>query len=126
MRFWVLMAALVAASIPALAQDEIQIKPLTGSYTMAPAIDNEDPKAPADQVYLTVTGDAAKAMWDAMPVEATEDACIARMSKWAKTLACYGPVTPDSPVDLEPGASPYECLLGVDLKNGALALSHNC
>jgi hypothetical protein len=124
MRFW-MIAGLCAAAVPALAQEDVKpdVKPLTGDYYMSPAIDSEDPKAPADHINFTITGDAAKSMWDAMKAKATPDECIGRMAKWVDGLVCYGPATSGT---LAPTDSPYECYMGVDLKSGALALGNDC
>jgi hypothetical protein len=128
MRFWGIAAMLCVASGPALAQEDVKldVKPLTGDYFMAPAIDSDDPKAPADHINLRITGDAAKSMWDAMKVETRPDECIGRMSRWVESLVCYGPPSPESGGALAPDDSPYECYMGVDLKSGALALGHDC
>jgi hypothetical protein len=128
MRFWVMAGLLCAASLPALAQDDVKldVKPLTGDYFMAPAIDADDPKAPADHINFTITGDAAKSMWDAMKVKTMPDECVGRMAKWVQGLVCYGPASPESGGALAPGDSPYECYMGVDLKSGTLALGNDC
>jgi hypothetical protein len=128
MRFLAVAAALCAASVPALAQDDakLDVKPLTGDYFMAPAMDTDNPKAPADHINFRITGDAAKSMWDAMKVKTVPDECIGRMSRWVEGLVCYGPASPESGGKLAPGDSPYECFMGVDLKSGALALGNDC
>ena len=128
MQFWGIAAALCAASVPALAQEDGQIveKPITGTYYVGPAMDAEDPKAPKDHIYMTLTGDVAKSMWDAIPGETKPDECIGRMVKWSQSLACYGPPSPESGGALAPDDSPYECYLGVDLKAGSLYLGHDC
>ena len=128
MRFLVMLAALCAASVPALAQEDVNpdVKPLTGDYYMAPPIDSEDPKAPADNINFRITGDAAKSMWDAMKVETKPDECVGRMSRWVQSLVCYGPATSESGGALRPDDSPYECYMGVDLKSGSLALGNDC
>ena len=125
MRFWVTAVALCAASVPALAQEDVKldVKPLTGDYFMAPPIDSDDPKAPADHINFTITGDAAKSMWDAMKVETTPDECVGRKARWVQSLVCYGPATSGA---LAPSDSPYECYMGVDLKSGSLALGNDC
>jgi hypothetical protein len=115
-------AALIGARVPAWAQDP-DVKPVTGTYYMAPAMDAEDPKAPVDHMYLTLTGDTAKSMWDAMKVETTPDECIGRMARWVNGLVCYGPATSGS---LAAGDSPFECYLGVNLKTAALELGQDC
>ena len=128
MRFWGFAAVLCAASVPALAQEDGQIveKPITGTYYMGPAMDADDPKAPKDHIYMTLTGDVAKAMWDGISGESKPDECIGRMVKWSKSLACYGPPSPESGGALAPDDSPFECYMGVDLKEGALYLGHDC
>ena len=126
MRLLVIACMLCAALAPALAQDDVQEKPLTGSYYMSPGIDAEDPKAPADHINLAITGDAAKAMWDAMKVKTQPDGCIGRMAKWVDGLVCYGPASPESGGKLAPGDSPFECYMGVNLKSGALEFSQDC
>lgn len=114
------------ATVPALAQDDGDpSKPLSGSYYMGPAIDAEDPNAPADHLYLTLTGDAAKSMWDAMKVETTPDECVGRMARWVQSMVCYGPASPQSG-QLAPGDSPYECYLGINMKTAALELGGDC
>ena len=121
------MAGLVflSAIVPALAQEDVKldVKPLTGTFYMAAPIDAEDPKAPADNIYFTVTGDAAKSMWDAMKVETTPDECVGRMARWVQSLVCYGPATSGA---LAPGDSPYECYMGVNLKTASIELSNDC
>jgi hypothetical protein len=111
----------------AAAQDEaeVQLKPLTGSYYMAPTTDAENPNAPDDHIYMTVTGDAAKAMWDAMKVDTTPDECLGRMARWVQSLVCYGPATQMSD-PLGPDDSPYECYLGVNLKTARLETGQDC
>src|SRR5581483_12441259 len=89
-----LVAFTCVAAAPAFAQDDPS-KPLTGSFTMAPAVDAPD-KAPADHIVLSITGDAAKSMWDAMKVKAEPDECIGRMARWVNSLVCYGPPSPES------------------------------
>jgi hypothetical protein len=75
---------------------------------------------------MSLTGDVAKSMWDAIPGASEPDECIGRMVKWSQSLACYGPPSPQSSGGLAPDDAPFECYLGVDLKAGALALAHNC
>ena len=124
---WLAMTGLVLAGaiVPALAQDDVKldIKPLTGSYYMAPPIDSDDPKAPADHIDLTITGDAAKAMWDAMKVETQPDECIGRMAKWVESMVCYGPATSGG---LAPDDSPFECTVGINMKTASIELSEDC
>src|SRR5689334_8200358 len=94
----------------AAAQDDaadVQPKPLTGSFYMAPPIAADDPKAPLDHIYMTVTGDAAKAMWDAMKPDTSPDECVGRMARWAESVVCYGPSSQTSQ-PLGPDDSPYE------------------
>lgn len=128
MRSWMIAAVVCAASVPAFAQEDVQldIKPLTGDYYMGPAMDADDPNAPNDVIYMTLTGDVAKAMWDAIPGEMKPDECVGRMVKWSKSLACYAGPSPESGGALAPDDSPYLCYMGVDLKNGALYLGHDC
>jgi hypothetical protein len=90
---------------------------------MAPAMDSDNPKAPADHINFRITGDAAKSMWDALKVKTVPDECIGRMSRWVQGLVCYGPATSGA---LAPDDSPYECYMGVDLKSGSLALGNDC
>jgi len=107
------------------AQDQVQTKPLTGSYYMAPPMDTDDPNAPNDHIFITITGDAAKEMWDAMKVDTTPDECVGRMARWVKSLVCYGPSTQASQ-PLGAGESPYECYLGVNLKTAELEIGQDC
>ena len=93
---------------------------------MGPAMDADDPNAPKDHIYMTLTGDVAKSMWDAIPAKIEPDECIGRMVKWSKSLACYGPPSPESGGALAPEDSPYECYMGIDLKSGDLYLGHDC
>jgi hypothetical protein len=127
-RTWIAGIAFACASIsPALAQDEgpVDEKPLTGTYYLAPSADSDDPNAPADHLFMTITGDAAKAMWDAMPAEATPDECVGRMARWVQSLVCYGPATQASQ-PLGPDEAPYECYLGVNLKTAQLEIGQDC
>jgi hypothetical protein len=123
------IAALVLADAmtsPALAQDDqVQTKPLTGNYYMSPPMDVTDPNAPNDHIFMTLTGDVAKDMWDAMKVETTPDECVGRMARWVQGLVCYGPAVPASPA-LTPNESPYECYLGVNLKTAQLEFGQDC
>ena len=127
MRCLIAGAVLCATMAPALAQDDVKldVKPLTGDYFMAPPIDADDPKAPADHINFTITGDAAKSMWDAMKVETKPDECVGRMARWVKSLVCYGPATQASQ-PLAPNESPYECYLGVNLKTADLEIGQDC
>jgi len=129
-RIWIAGVVLACSAItPALAQDEgqaqVETKPLTGSYYMAPPIDSDDPNAPADHIVMTITGDAAKAMWDAMKIKAKPDECVGRMARWVQSLVCYGSSTQASQ-PLAPNESPYECYLGVNLKTAAVDLGQDC
>jgi hypothetical protein len=128
MRFWVFAVLLGTASVPALAQEDVQldIKPVTGSYYMGPAMDSDDPNAPKDHIYMTLTGDVAKSMWDAIAGEPQPDECVGRMVKWSNSLACYGPPSPQSGGAPAPDDSAFECYMGVDLKAGALYLGNDC
>jgi len=117
---------LYAALAPAAAQEDVQlqVKPLTGDFYMAPPIDAEDPKAPADHIVMTITGDAAKAMWNAIKVKTQPDECVGRMAKWVESMVCYGPATPGGA--LAQGDSPFECTVGINLKNASVELGEDC
>jgi hypothetical protein len=120
-------ALLVGLGLPAAAQDRpaVEIKPLTGEFYLAPAADAAD-GAPADNFNITLTGDAAKAMWDAMKSKVQPDECVGRMAKWAKSLVCYGAPTNNGADNGAPPDSPYECYFGIDLKAGALSRGEDC
>jgi hypothetical protein len=127
-RFCIAAALACGLTTPAMAQDDngqVDAKPLTGTYYVAPPIDTADPKAPADHLYMTLTGAVAKEMWDAMTVEATPDECVGRMARWVQSLVCYGPSTQASQ-PLGAGESPYECYLGVNLKTAQLEIGQDC
>jgi len=128
MRLWAVAGVLFAASVPAVAQEDIKldVKPLTGDFYMAPPIDSDDPKAPADHINFSITGDAAKAMWDAMKVKEQPDECVGRMAKWVQSLVCYAGPSPESGGALAPDDSPYQCYMGVNLKTAAIELSEDC
>ena len=119
------MAAPALAQDDTQTQDQIPTKPLTGDYYMAPPMDTTDPKAPVDHIFMTITGDAAKAMWDAMKADITPDECVGRMSRFINGLVCYGPSTQASQ-PLGSGESPYECYLGINLKTAVLELGQDC
>jgi hypothetical protein len=104
----------------ALAQDDPKPKPLTGDYYMGAAGDAEG-NAPKDHVYITLTGDAAKEMFDAMPGKPVHDECVGRISKWGEGLVCHGAANDGSPVN-----PPYECELGIDLKKSRLEFGQDC
>lgn len=126
MRFLSVAAALCAASVPALAQEDApEEKPITGTYYVGPAMDAEDPKAPADHIYMTLTGDVAKSMWDAIPGAEQPDECVGRMAKSLKGLICYGAGT-EMAGPLSPNDSPYECYIGIDLKSATIAPPSDC
>jgi len=110
-------------SLPASAQDQpaLDIKPLSGTFYLGPALDSEG-GAPADHFYATLTGDAAKAMYEAMNVKTTPDECVGRMSKWVEGLVCYGAPTDNG----APPESPYECYFGINLKSAALEAGSDC
>ncbi|HVM82378.1 MAG TPA: hypothetical protein VMW18_00710 [Candidatus Binatia bacterium] len=118
------MALLLAgAAIPAAhAQDAG--KPLTGDFNVGPALDAAE-GSPADHIYLTLTGDAAKAMWDTMKVKTEPDECVGRMSKSLKGLTCYGAGTEMSG-PLGPNDSPYECYIGINLKSATIDPPSDC
>jgi len=118
------MALLLAgAAIPA-AQGQDATKPLTGDFTVGPALDAAD-GSPADHLYLTLTGDAAKAMWDTMKAKTEPDECVGRMAKSLKGLICYGAGTEMSG-PLGPNDSPYECYIGIDLKSAKIDAASDC
>jgi len=119
---------LLGAIVPALAQDEgssPEVKPLTGDFYMAPPIDAEDPKAPADHIVMTITGDAAKSMWDTIKAKPQSDECVGRMAKWVGSMVCYGPGTEMSGA-LPAGDSPFMCIVGINLKNASVELGEDC
>jgi hypothetical protein len=125
---WIAAVALIAGWVgPALAQNDgqVDVKPLSGDFYMAPAMNTDDPNAPVDHVFMTIKGDAAKAMWDAIKIEPTPDECVGRMARWVQSLVCYGPSTQASQ-PLGPDESPYECFLGLNLKTGALETGQDC
>ena len=142
-RLWIAALALACAISPALAQDEnqtpgqtpeqtpgqnedqVQTKPLTGDYYMAPPMDTTDPNVPDDHIFMTITGDAAKAMWDAMKVDTVPDECGGCMSRFGTVLVCYGASTQASQ-PLAPGESPFECYLGINLKTAQLEFGQDC
>ncbi|HVO04377.1 MAG TPA: hypothetical protein VMT54_19430 [Candidatus Cybelea sp.] len=130
MRRMMLAVAMLGSAMPAFAQDQTapaeqaQEKPLTGSFYMAPPMESDDPKAPNDHIFLTITGDAAKSMWDAMKAKVTPDECIGRMSKWVNDLICYGPAVAGT--SLAPTDSPFECYLGINLKTATLEVGQDC
>jgi hypothetical protein len=113
-------AALLLLPMTAQAQDAMHPKPLTGDYYVGPVIDGED-GAPSDHYYITLTGDSAKAMYDAMKTETTKDECVGRMARWSQGLVCYGAGTDGAPAD-----PLYICYFGIDLKSGSLALGSDC
>jgi hypothetical protein len=122
MRFWGIVAALCAAGVPALAQDEG--RPITGTYFLSPPAESEDPNAPPDHITLYLDGDVAKSMWDAMTVESVDEECSGRMAKRLDKLVCYGPPGPRAPgLVLE---SPFECYVGVSLKSGETEFRQEC
>jgi hypothetical protein len=129
LRYWIAAFALAGAlTSPALAQDDngqVTEKPLTGTYYLAPSSDSNDPNAPSDHLFMTLTGDVAKEMWDAMKVDPAPDECVGRMARWVQNLVCYGPSSQASQ-PLGPGESPYECYLGVNLKNAQLEIGQDC
>jgi hypothetical protein len=110
-------------TLPAYAQEQpaVDLKPLTGTFYVGPAMDSEG-GAPADHFYATLTGDAAKAMYEAMNVKTTPDECVGRIAKWVEGLVCYGAATDNGP----PPESPYECYFGIDLKSAALEAGADC
>jgi hypothetical protein len=119
-----ILAFACVAIAPALAQDDPS-KPLTGSFYMAPSVDAEDPKAPADHIVLSITGDAAKSMWDAMKVKTEPDECIGRMARQVQGMVCYGPgTTMAGPLGADD--SPFMCIFGIDMKNASVAVGQDC
>ena len=127
MRLLSLVGILLGAAMASAAAQDMgpEVKPLTGTYYMSPQIYAEDPNAPADHVNMHLTGDAAKALWDAMKVEADPEACLERMTKRVESLVCYGPPTP-SGVALGPDESPFECDIGIDLKTASIVINQDC
>jgi hypothetical protein len=119
-----LVATLVA---PALAQDATATptpKPLSGDYYVGPGLDaaTDSTKAPADHFFVTLTGDPAKAMYDAMKTKTVMDQCVGRIAKWAKGLVCYGPETSDGS-KADPA---YQCEFSINLKSSKLELGEDC
>jgi hypothetical protein len=121
------LALAIAASSIAWAQDDDASgptpKPITGDYYLAPGGDAPE-GAPADNYYITLTGDSAKAMWDAMQQNTQPDECVGRMAKYGEGFVCYGPATPGG--TLAPDDSAFECSFGIDLKKGGLSTGQDC
>lgn len=123
MRPLLIVAALLVGG-SAFAEDP-QPKPLTGDFYVGAAVEEQtdgNTAAPKDHYFITLTGESAKAMYDALKVEEVEDECVGRIAKWANGLVCYGPKNGD-------GSIPdplYECSFGINLKNQSLELGGDC
>ena len=119
-----LFAGLLHFSGAALAQDP-QPKPLTGDFYVGPSVEAQtegEAAAPKDHYFITLTGDSAKAMYEALNVEGVQDECVGRIAKWTNGLVCYGPRNGD-------GSIPdplYECNFSINLKNQSLELGEDC
>ncbi len=124
-----LAAVLLLGAIPWLAggvrAEDPQPKPLTGDFYVGPDVEAQTDgttAAPKDHYFVTLTNDAAKAMYDALDAEEVQDECVGRIAKWANGLVCYGAKTSD-------GAVPdplYECYFSINLKTQALELGQDC
>lgn len=127
MRPFLILAALLTGGA-ALAEDpqpQPQPMPLTGDFYVGPSVEDQtdgDAAAPKDHYFITLTGESAKAMYEALQVEEVQDECVGRIAKWAKGLVCYGPKTSDGTVP-DPL---YECSFGINLKNQSLELGGDC
>lgn len=108
----------------ALAQDP-QLEPLSGDFYVGPSVEAQtdgNATAPKDHYFVTLKGDSAKAMYEALNVEEVEDECVGRIAKWGNGLVCYGPKNGD-------GSTPdplYECNFSINLKNQSLELGEDC
>ncbi len=119
-----LIAGLLFVGGTVLAQDP-QPKPLTGDFYVGPGVEAQtdgDAAAPKDHFFVTLTGDSAKAMYEALSSEEVQDECVGRIAKWANGLVCYGPKTSDGSVP-DPL---YECYFSINLKNQSLELGGDC
>lgn len=105
---------------PAEAMDDV-VMPLAGDFTMLAPLDAESDNAPKTVATFYVTGDVAKEMWQAFPMEPVEDECVGRLSKFGNGMVCYGENGDGSPAE-----PPYECTFGIDMTKQALTLAQDC
>lgn len=105
---------------PAEAEDNKTHK-LQGDFTMLAPLDAESEAAPKTIATFYVTGEAAKEMWNAFPMEPVEDECVGRLSKYGNGMVCYG-----DNGDGTPAEPPFECTFGIDMKEQSLTLAQDC
>jgi len=105
---------------PAEAMDDT-VMPLTGDFVMLAPLDAESEEAPATVATFYVTGEAAKEMWDAFPMEPVEDECVGRWSKYGNGMVCYG-----ANGDGTPAEPPHECTFGIEMTTQSLTLAQDC
>lgn len=105
---------------PAEAMDDV-VKPLTGDFTMLAPLDAATDDAPRTIATFYVTGEAARDMWNAFPMQPVEDECVGRLSKYGNGMVCYG-----DNGDGTPATPPYECTFGIDMTQQSLTLAQDC
>lgn len=104
---------------PAEAMDDT-VMPLIGDFIMLPPLGAEE-GAKATIATFYVTGDAAREMWDAFPMQPVEDECVGRWSKYGNGMVCYGDNGDGSPAE-----PPYECTFGIEMTTQVLTLAQDC
>jgi hypothetical protein len=104
---------------PAEAMDDT-IRPLSGDFIMLPPLGAEE-GAKATIATFYVTGEAAKEMWNAFPMQPVEDECVGRWSKYGNGMVCYG-----DNGDGTPAEPPYECTFGIEMTTQVLTLAQDC
>jgi hypothetical protein len=105
---------------PAVAQEQT-IMPLEGEFDMLAPLDAQDDSSPKSVAVFYVTGMPAQKMWDAFPMQPVKDECVGRLSKFNNGIVCYG-----SNADGTVPEHPYECTIGIDMKNQSLTLPQDC
>lgn len=119
-RHWVIGVAVAAALVatPALAQparpDRLQGEVFLGGATL---VDPPPGEARDSHAYFTVTGAAARRLYDAMGGTAERNLCEPRLrSRRQGSLTC----------SIGPQAADTSCSFGVDLRRGGLAAGPPC
>lgn len=105
---------------PAVAQEQTII-PLEGEFDMLAPLGSEDESAAKSVAVFYITGAPAQKMWEAFPMQPVEDECVGRLSKFGNGMVCYGANGDGTIPD-----HPFECTIGIDMKNQALTTAQDC
>jgi hypothetical protein len=112
-RAWAVVGLALLACLPARAAE--YDKPLTGTFDVWDA----DPEAEVPpSVYLNVSGEAAKVIYEGLSVAAEEDACQGGQTKWLNESGGF--------CNFAAETGEYFCVFGINLTEAKFAFGMDC